>query len=77
MKRYLIFAGDRYYPRLHLGDYAGQSDDAEEAQRQAKSELTESEWSTVLDTVTGDLVLFDKDYGSHMIEQSADNIDED
>ncbi len=51
MKRFLLFAGDDYYPSGGWGDFVGSYDSVEEAIPDAYSE-----WAHIVDTATGDVV---------------------
>ena len=52
MKRYLVFAGEDYYPVGGAGDFVSDHDTEEEAIKVA-DEACRGEWAHVLDTETG------------------------
>jgi hypothetical protein len=55
MKRFLVFAGDTYYPAGGWGDFVSDHDTADEATVAAMSR--HADWREVIDTETGDDVL--------------------
>lgn len=56
MKRYLLFAGDTYYPSGGWYDFIGSYSTVGEAQAQAQSDERHYDWAHVVDSQTGQVV---------------------
>ena len=51
-KRYIVFAGDCYYPGGGMGDFILDTDDLDEA----KKAITGHDWGHILDTETRETI---------------------
>jgi hypothetical protein len=49
MKRYLVFAGDRYYPHGGWRDFKGSFDTREEARKKALEYGQKYDWQQIID----------------------------
>lgn len=56
MKRFLIFAGENYYPRGGWRDYAGQADTLEEALLKVSHRRNVWDWFHIFDTEANEIV---------------------
>lgn len=56
MKKYIMFAGDAYYPRPGMVDYQGDFDSIEEALLYSSQELSSLDWVQVVDHSTMEVV---------------------
>lgn len=56
MKRYLLFAGDTYYPAGGWGDFVYQFADLEEAKLYASEKLNRRKWWHIVDLEIGEEV---------------------
>jgi hypothetical protein len=56
LKRYLVFAGDSYYPGGGWEDFVDSFDSLDEAHASAATAQEKSDWSHVVDTHTGQVV---------------------
>ena len=54
MKRYLVIAGDSYYPSTYTGDWRGSFDELSEAVEHAKFLEQTLDWACVVDLTTGE-----------------------
>jgi hypothetical protein len=64
IKRFLLFAGEKYYPRGGYGDYIGSFDSIEDADKELQEislheagELSDIEWAHLWD-IEEDVVIF-------------------
>jgi hypothetical protein len=58
MKRYLLFAGDEYYPTGGWGDFISDFDTLEEAKKDLLSGRFDKDWYQIVDTQNKEVVDF-------------------
>lgn len=67
MKRYMVFAGDTYYPSGGFKDFQCDFDVLENAVSFAKEKLGDNDgWAHIIDTADSSSVLYDRDDILHM-----------